>query len=94
MFFRKRTPLILMTRVIASDCSYTGFSESEEAAAAEQLLEAVNQGDEAQASTVLKNPIFTYLDNDVSSSASLFFMFASGTVIKCVRIHVKAKTVS
>lgn len=47
-------------------CRSAGFSHSDEAAATEQLLEALNQGDEEAATTTLNLPLFKYLDNDVS----------------------------
>ena len=46
--------------------SYPGFGDSDEACFAEQLLEAMNNGDETTAGNVLNNPMFKYLDNDVS----------------------------
>ena len=49
-------------------CRSSGFSHSDEAAATEQLLEALNQGDEASATSTLNLPLFKYLDNDVSIS--------------------------
>lgn len=49
---------------------YSGFSDSDEAAVTEQLLDALNQGDENTATNTLSMPMFTYLDNDVSVSCS------------------------
>ncbi|KAF6018385.1 NAPG [Bugula neritina] len=51
-------------------CSrYPAFSGCEEADAVEQLLEAMNQGDETQAATILNSPLFKYLDNDFAKLA-------------------------
>ncbi|XP_067931802.1 gamma-soluble NSF attachment protein-like [Watersipora subatra] len=49
--------------------SYPGFGESDEAAITEQLLESMNTGDESQASQILNNPLFKYLDNDFAKLA-------------------------
>jgi len=44
---------------------YNGFGDSDDCQVLEQLLDAMNQGDENAASSVLNMPLFKYLDNDV-----------------------------
>lgn len=50
---------------------YSGFGDSDEARATEQLLDAVNQGDETAGEAILNSPIFKYLENDVSQRSYL-----------------------
>lgn len=46
--------------------SIPGFTESEDYAALEQLLEGYDQQDQDQVSDVCNSPLFKYMDNDVS----------------------------
>ena len=47
-------------------CRYDRFVESEEAGAIEQLLKAYEEGDQEASDSIVKCPLFRYMENDVS----------------------------
>ena len=46
-------------------CRVPGFSDSDEAIAIEELLDAVEKGDPDALSQAVSKPVFTYQDNEV-----------------------------
>lgn len=48
---------------------YPGFHESEEARPIEQLLEAYYEGDQEAAETIVKSPLFRFMDNEFTKLA-------------------------
>ena len=49
-----------------SSVSYPGFAESDEAGPIQTLLQAYDEGDDTTAYECLHNPLFRYMENDVS----------------------------
>ena len=50
--------------------SYPGFGASDEARPIERLLDAYDQGDEEKVKEVCRDPLFRYMENDVSQQHS------------------------
>ena len=44
---------------------YPGFAKSEEAAAIQRMLTAYDEGDQEYVMSIVKSPLFRYMDNDV-----------------------------
>ncbi|XP_077789750.1 gamma-soluble NSF attachment protein [Podarcis muralis] len=59
-----RNDYVAAEKCVRESCSIPGFSESEDCAALEQLLEGYDQQDQDQVSDVCNSPLFKYMDND------------------------------
>ncbi|XP_061451262.1 gamma-soluble NSF attachment protein isoform X1 [Rhineura floridana] len=59
-----RNDYVAAEKCVRESCSIPGFSESEDCAALEQLLEGYDQQDQDHVSDVCNSPLFKYMDND------------------------------
>ncbi|KAJ6662191.1 hypothetical protein lerEdw1_012657 [Lerista edwardsae] len=59
-----RNDYVAAEKCVRESYSIPGFTESEDSAALEQLLEGYDQQDQDQVSDVCNSPLFKYMDND------------------------------